>query len=264
MLTAYNEIKSVLKYFGICIVANIKNAFSNKKSAIIQMVFMFLNNFMWLAFWLILFNNTEDGNINGTSLNDILYLWSIPSTSFGLCLFLFGGVEELSCKIANKDLDTLLTKPKHSLISLITASSKMSALGDLLYGLFIGIFTVDFNILKYIESIGIALIASVALLGIFIIVHSLSFFLGDMTRTAKIYTITILLTFTIYPENMFTGILKVLMYTVIPAMYIAHLPIAIIKEFSVFSLLLELAATGIIILLALFIYEKGLKRYAKS
>ena len=260
----YNELKSVLKYLGICIVANIKNAFSNKKSAIIQMLFMFLNNFMWLAFWFILFYNTEDGNINGTTLNDILYLWSIPSISFGLCLFLFGGVEELSYKIANKDLDMLLTKPKHSLISLITASSKMSALGDLLYGLFIGIFAVDFNILKYLESIGIAVIAAIILLGIFIIVHSLSFFFGDMSKTARIYTITLLLTFTIYPENMFTGVLKVLMYTLIPAMYIAHIPIAIIKEFSLFSLLLELAVAGIIVALALFTYEKGLKRYSKS
>lgn len=264
MSTVYKEIKSILKYFGICIAANIKNAFSNKKSAIIQMLFMFLNNFMWLAFWFILFYNTEDSNINGTTLNDILYLWSIPSISFGLCLFLFGGVEELSYKIANKDLDLLLTKPKHSLISLITASSKMSALGDLLYGLFIGIFAVDFNILKYLESIGIAVIAAIILLGIFIIVHSLSFFFGDMSKTARIYTITLLLTFTIYPENMFTGVLKVLMYTLIPAMYIAHIPIAIIKEFSVFSLLLELAVAGIIVALALFTYEKGLKRYSKS
>lgn len=263
MLTVFKEIKSVIKYFGICTLANVKNAFSNKKSAFIQTLFMFLNNFIWLAFWFILFYNTDGGNINGTTLNDILYLWSVPTISFGLCFFLFGGVEELSHKIANKDLDILLTKPKHSLISLITASSKMSALGDLLYGLFIGIFAVNFDIVKYLESIIIAIIGSIGFLGLCILVHSLSFFFGDMSKTAKTYTMTLLITFTIYPENMFKGILKVLMYTLIPAMYIAHIPIALVKDFSMSLLLIEIVAIAIIMTLALFTYEKGLKRYGK-
>ena len=149
MLTVFKEIKSTISYFFTCVVANVKDAFSNKKSAITQAISMFLNNFIWLAFWFILFYNTEDGNINGTTINDILYLWSIPTISFGLCFFLFGGVEELSYKIANNDIDVLLTKPKHSLIPLITSSSKMSALGDTMYGLFIGLFAVNFNMLKY-------------------------------------------------------------------------------------------------------------------
>lgn len=263
MLTVFKETKSALNYFKTCIIANLKNAFANKKSAFIQTLFMFLNNLMWLAFWYILFYNSDDGNINGTTLNDILYLWSIPTISFGLCFFLFGGVEELSYKIANKDIDILLTKPKHSLISLITSSSKMSALGDLIYGLFIGIFAVNFDIPKYIGSILIAILGAIGFLGLCIIVHSLSFFFGDMSKTARTYTITLLITFTIYPENMFKGILKVAMYTVIPAMYIAHWPIAIVKDFNLSLLLLEILAIAIIMVLALFTYEKGLKRYGK-
>lgn len=263
MLTVFKEIKSTISYFFTCVVANVKDAFSNKKSAITQAISMFLNNFIWLAFWFILFYNTEDGNINGTTLNDILYLWSIPTISFGLCFFLFGGVEELSYKIANNDIDVLLTKPKHSLIPLITSSSKMSALGDTMYGLFIGLFAVNFNMLKYIEAIIIGVIGAVGFLGLCILIHSLSFFFGDLSKTARTYTITLLITFTIYPESMFKGFLKVIMYTLIPAMYIAHIPIAIVKSFSLKLLIIEILAITVIMALALFTYQKGLRKYGK-
>ena len=132
-----------------------------------------------------------------------------------------------------------------------------------MYGLFIGLFAVNFNMLKYIEAIIIGVIGAVGFLGLCILVHSLSFFFGDLSKTARTYTITLLITFTIYPESMFKGFLKVIMYTLIPAMYIAHIPIAIVKNFSLKLLIIEILAITVIMALALFTYQKGLRKYGK-
>ncbi len=267
MLMVFNKISkdiwSFSKYIVYCIKCNIAQAISNKKSFIIQTLFMFLNNLVWLAFWFILFYNSEGGNINGVTLNDIIYLWSAPTLSFGLCYFLFGGVEDISYKIANKEIDNELTKPKHSLIALITSSAKLSAMGDIMYGLVLGIFAVNFNPIKYLWLILISIIGAIGFLGISIIVYSLAFWFGDISKSARTYSHNLLLTLTIYPEGMFKGIIKILMYTAIPAMYIAHIPIAIIRDFDLSLLLLEIIAVTIILFLGILTYNKGVKKYGK-
>jgi len=170
MLMVFNNLSKnifcFLKYLAYCINCNVAQAISNKKSFVIQTFFMFINNVVWLAFWFILFYNSEGGSINNVTLNDIIYLWSAPTISYGLCFFLFGGVEDLSYKVANKEIDNELSKPKHSLISLITSNAKLSAMGDLIYGLVLGIFAVGFNPLRYIWLIFVSLIGGIGFLGI--------------------------------------------------------------------------------------------------
>jgi len=267
MLMAFNkllkDIYSFLKYLGYCVKCNIAQAVSNKKSFVIQAFFMFLNNFIWLGFWFILFYNSESGDINGVTLNDIIYLWSVPTISYGLCFFVFGGVEDLSYMITNKELDTVLTKPKHSLISLVTSSAKLSAMGDIMYGLILGIFAVNFNPLKYLFLLMISIVGAIGFLGICIIVNSLAFWFGDISKTSRMYINNLLLTLTIYPKEMFTGIIKILMYTLIPAMYVAHIPVALVKELTLPLLLFELIAVTLILIISIKVYEKGLQKYGK-
>lgn len=267
MLTVFNKLKTNIfnfsKYMMYCIKCNISAAINDRKSFIIQTLFMFLNNFVWLGFWFILFYNSESGNINGVTLMDIIYLWSIPTISYGICFFVFGGVEDLSYMIANKELDNALTKPKHSLISVITSSAKSSAVGDILYGLVLGIFAVQFNPLKYILLVLISIVGALGFLGICIIVHSFAFWFGDISKTSKMYTHNLLLTLTIYPKEMFTGFIKIMMYTLIPAMYVAHIPVELVKDFSFSLLIFEIIVVTLILIISVKVYEKGLEKYGK-
>ena len=64
MSTVFNSIISTLKYLFMCVGYNVKQSVNNKKSFIIQTIAMFINNFVFIFFWQILFNN-KGGNING-------------------------------------------------------------------------------------------------------------------------------------------------------------------------------------------------------
>lgn len=260
MLMVFKKIKSYLIYMFICIKFNLKSSYSNKKSFYIQAVSMFINNFVWLLFWSILFANKGD-NINGVVMNDILYLWSIPVIGFGLSLFCFGGVEDLSFNIANGNLDNYLCRPKHSLISILTSKCRLSAVGDILYGLLMGLFAVNFNPLKYLFLILISIVAGVGISAIWVLVRSLAFWFGNITKAADVYSMSLLITLTIYPEKMFNGFIKFLMYTAVPAIYIAQFPVRLVQNFSFKNLGIEILAIGFLVSLAILVYNKGLKKY---
>lgn len=260
MLTVFKSLKANLKYLWMCVCYNVKESVSNKKSFIIQTIAMFINNFFFIFFWGILFNN-KGGNINGVVMQDILYLWSIPTIGYGIAFFCFGGLDTLCRDIADGNLDIYLTKPKHSLISTLTSRSVLSAMGDLLFGIVCGAMAVNFNILKLLLVLVLGCITGVLTTSILTCIRLLSFWFGDISNVAHKYTHSLLITLTIYPKEMFPNFIKVLMYTAIPAAYIAHIPVSIMQEFSWITVGIFIIATVFFTTLMFVMYEKGLRKY---
>ena len=260
MLMVFKEIISSLKYLWMCVCYNVKQSVSNKKSFIIQTVAMFINNFVFIFFWQILFNN-KGGDINGININDILYLWSIPTIGYGITFFCFGGIDTLCKDIVDGNLDIYLTKPKNSLISTLTSRSVLSAMGDLLFGVVCGIIAVKFNPLKILLILFYGLISGIFTLSALTLVRLLAFWLGDISNAAHKYTHSLFITLTIYPDKMFPLIIKGAMYTVIPAMYAAHIPVKLMSSFSITSFMLLISVTGFFVFLMFFLYNKGIKKY---
>jgi ABC-2 type transport system permease protein len=260
MSTVFNSIISTLKYLFMCVGYNVKQSVNNKKSFIIQTIAMFINNFVFIFFWQILFNN-KGGNINGITMSDILYLWSIPTIGFGIAFFCFGGIETLCQDIVNGNLDLYLTRPKNSLISTLTSRSILSAMGDLLFGILCGILAVNFNPLKILLILIMGIFSAVLNVAVLTSVRLLSFWLGDISTACHKYTHSLLITLTIYPENMFPAVIKFVMYTIIPAGYIAHAPIKVITESSITWFIVLILATAFFVTLTCFLYKKGLKKY---
>lgn len=260
MLKACKKFVSTLKYLWLSICYNIRSNVSNKKSFIIQTIAMFINNFVFLLFWEIIFSN-KGGSVNGVVMKDIMYLWSIPTIGYGIVFFCFGGVETLCKDIVDGNMDIYITKPKNSLISQLTSRSVLSAMGDLIFGAVIGFIAVGGNILKYIWLLVLALISSIILLSVIVIVRLFAFWLGDISNACHKYTHSLLITLTIYPEQMFPGFMRLVMYTAIPAMYVAHIPVGLMDNIGAAPIILFISAAIIFPILMVLLYEKGLKKY---
>lgn len=260
MLKVFKNGIATLKYLWLSVVYNIKSSVSNRKSFIVQTIAMFINNFVFIIFWNILFSN-KGGDINGVVMNDILYLWSIPTIGFGLTFFCFGGVETLVSDIVEGTMDIYITKPKNSLISQLTSRSVLSAMGDLLFGIVIGFVAVGGNIFKFLLVLVYGLLSAIILLSVIVIVRLFAFWLGDISNAAYKYTHSLLITLTIYPEQMFPGFMKIIMYTAIPAMYVAHIPVRLMNNFSFVGLGILILAAIIFPIIMNVMYNKGLKKY---
>ena len=91
--------------------------------------------------------------------------------------------------------------------------------------------------------------------------------LYDTINNGKFITetvISMITHFATYPDGIFKGITKIILYTIIPVGIMNYIPIHILKEFDAKLLLLVIAVTIGLTALAFLIFNKGLKRYSSS
>lgn len=253
------EAKNNIRYIKNALKCNLKSIIEYRTSFIIQALFMFINNGFYLIFWNVVFG-INNNQINDINMKEIYYLWSIPTISYGFVYLLFGGISNISKNIVTGGMDSYLTQPKNIFINIATSRCDFSACGDLLYGLVIGIAAVS-NINEYLLILGYSIIGAIIHIATMTIIRSLAVFLGDIEEMAERYEHTFLITFTVYPEEIFGKIVKIILYTLVPAGYIAHLPIRLIFNFNLTNFIGLIIATVVYVLIAIVMFKKVLKNY---
>lgn len=96
-----------------------------------------------------------------------------------------------------------------------------------------------------------------------IIVGSLSFWLvrSEMFSSSMV---NILLSFATYPDGIFKGAVKFLLYLIIPVGIANYLPVSIMTEFNLVKVVAVVGYTIFIVIAAFGIFYTGLKRYSSS
>jgi len=240
--------------------ANLQSALEFRASFIMNILFMMFNNGFYFIFWVIFFDRFKE--VRGWVLNDMFLVFGVVATSFGLVAFLFGNAFNLSEVIAGGRLDYYLSLPRPVLLHTIASRSISSGLGDLTYGLISfllsGFFTWD-GLGRYCVGV---ILSSIVLLSFMIIVHSLTFWMGDAGALSHLL-MNALLTFALYPISLFDGPAKFVLFTIIPAALMGSMPVSLIRSLGGWSQNLGgllLGAVGLLGL-AILIFHLGLRRY---
>lgn len=260
MLMVVKNILNNLIFFTNAVKCSVKSAMEYKISFITQSIVMFLNNAIWLLFWGIIFN-VNGSDINGVTFNSILYLWSLPVISFGIAYFLFGGMDNISGYIISGQMDSYMLQPKHPLLNVLTSKCNFTAFGDLVYGLVIGLFAVNFDLLRYIILIFLGIIGSTIYISTNVIIRSISVWFGDTDIVARKFIDTLITTFSIYPEKIFNSVIRVLLYTIIPVGYMSFLPINFIITLNFSYLIYTIIGCMFYMVIAVIIFNKAMKCY---
>jgi len=71
----------------------------------------------------------------------------------------------------------------------------------------------------------------------------------------------VLITFSTYPTTLFTGLVRVILFTAIPAGFIAYVPVRFLREWQPWQMAAVLGAAVGYSLLATFVFSRGLRRY---
>jgi ABC-2 type transport system permease protein len=254
----FTEVKRAIRFVLQYLSANLQSAMEYRGAFLSQIVFMFINNCMLLFFWWVLFTRIE--SLNGWSFRHILLLYATASGAYACQALLFGGSFSLSRTIAEGRLDFYLALPKPVLLHVLISRSSASAWGDLAFALAIFMpvssptpgMTLGFLILIFTGG--------VVMTGFAVLAHSLSFWLGHSERLAGQLT-EALLSFSLYPEGVFSVPTRFVLYTIIPAGFVSYLPVKILDEFTLAHMTLLLAFALSLCVLARFIFYRGLKRY---
>ncbi|MDT8717485.1 ABC-2 family transporter protein [Clostridium sp. 19966] len=255
MLTEVRKsIKLMLYYFKF----NISSVMEYRASFLIQSFGMILNNSAFIFFWWILFSNVK--NIGGYGFQDEMLLWAVMSSSFGLSFVAFGNVNSITRMILNGELDTYLLQPKDPLLNILCSKTVVSAWGDTLYGIILFILIKGFNLKSFLLFLMFCIIGALIFSSVLVFFHALSFYTGNTEGLTQLVT-EFLISFSIYPEGIFYGVVKFILYTIIPAAFIVYIPAGIIKEFSFLRLGEVFGVAVLWIIIAYTIFYRGLKKY---
>ncbi|MFH1276202.1 MAG: ABC-2 family transporter protein [Candidatus Woesearchaeota archaeon] len=232
------------------------SAMEYRLSYIIQTITMFLNDCVWILLWVIFFNKFNE--VNGWQLNEMIMLYAVVTLSVGIGGFFFGNRNRIAKVIAEGRLDFYLPLPKNVLFHCLISRSSSFSLGDILFGLVMGLLVLSWW--QWPLFLLLVMLSSIIVISFGIIVSSLGFYWGNAENTAE-RLFHGLLAFSTYPYSIFKGLTRLLILLVIPAGFVSGIPVELLKSFNWQWLLVTIIFTILILLIAIFIFYKGLKRY---
>ena len=254
------EVKNQLKVTVLSIKYGLMREMLNKVTFVSNVVFMILNNATFIIQWIVLYSLKD--NVGGYTFKQILLLWGLAASTFGVAHFLFKRAFGLSNIINTGKLDSYLVQPKNVLLSAITSDVEPSALGDFIYGL-IMLFIYGFTFKNFVLFTVFSITGGLIMASVAVILASLSFWISKSDAIAEKGN-SMLTSFGTYPDGIFKGFVKLILFTLIPIGFINYIPVRLLTNFNLGYFFLVIAVTIIIVMLAFLIFYRGLKRYSSS
>lgn len=236
-------------------------SFALRGAFLMSAVLMLVNDLFFFSTWWILLHRFE--HVGGWRLEDMMCLYSVTCLGVGLCVIVAGGIHDLSRRIDDGDLDGLLTQPKSVLVQALGSRTSASGWGDVLaaVGLLVLSGTVHWHTLP---ALLVAVACSCAVfVSVGIAAHSLAFWLGrTQTLSRALWEFTLM--FSMYPPALFGGGVRFVLFTLLPAGLTAYLPVELVRHPSWHTLTLAVGGAGLYACFALWLFARGLRRYASG
>lgn len=254
------EVKNEFKVTQLSIKYAMMREMLNKATFISNIIFMILNNSCMIVQWIVLFSLKSD--MGGYTFKQVLLLWGMAAGVYGVSHFFFKKCFSLSDTINSGKLDAYIVQPKNILLSTITSDIEVSALGDILFAIIV-YFIYGFTPLGFLLFILFAVIGGFILTAISVILHSLSFWFNNADMVADVGN-SLMTNFATYPDGIFKGITKWLLFTLVPVGITNYIPIKVIIKFNFYLFIINICVCIMLIILAYIIFYKGLKKYSSS
>lgn len=239
---------------------SINDAWANRRSFWFQASVMVVNDAFWIVFWVIFFEQL--GEVRGWVLQDVIVLQAVLTSVGGVSLGLLNNSRHLGRLIADGAIDEALVLPVATLPYLLVRRIEPVNIGDLAFG--VGVFAVAGSptpgrVAAFVVAV---LIGSVALVSFLVIAGSTAF-LGGRSDVGELGFHSVVL-FASYPVDVFSGFVKVLMFTVVPAGFITALPTRFVRDLEFWHAGVSAAFAIGLALAAALVFRLGLRRYTSG
>jgi ABC-2 type transport system permease protein len=255
----FTEAKKILKIFRRYFKLNLSSQMEYRVSFIVQVFGMVLNNAAFIVFWGVLFAKMG-GSIAGYEMRDVMFLWAVASSAFGFFDILFYNSVRISHLIITGELDTFLLQPLPVLANILGSATQASGWGDFIYGWVLFLIFWGLNIKAILVFVLAIFIGGLVMTGIQVMVHAITFFIGnaDMLTSSAF---NFMISFSIYPEGIFSGVIRAIIYSILPAAFISHIPLSLVMNFNIGTLVIWLSGAALYCTLAVLFFYRGLRKY---
>ncbi len=237
---------------------NLMSAMAYRGAFALQVFGMVLNDAMLLFFWWVLFSRLP--TLQGWNLTGVMTLYSTVAFGFGAANVICGNGFLVARIIASGDLDYYLALPADPLVHLLVSRMSLPAWGDLVFGLVVFLVAAPNRCGSLPLFLLLGLVAGLIFVSFSVLVGSLAFWVGNADNLAT-QAINALITFGLYPVEIFPGAVRILLYTLIPAAFVGSVPASLLDDFDWRRLAMLMTVTAGIVLAARSVFRRGLRRY---
>lgn len=252
------QLRTEAGFVGHMVRLNLASLMEYRASFLTQSIGMFINNGIYFVFWLLFFDRFE--SIRGYQINQIYLLFAIVAFGWGIAFTLAGNAQRVADLIAQGRLDYYLALPRPVLPHLLFSSMNASAIGDLTFGVIAFLFTGRYDALSVLLFVVCSVLVAVIFVSFRAMFGCLAFFAGNASQWS-FYLTNAMITFSLYPLGLFQGLVRLVLYTLLPAAFVGGIPVEIIEDHSL-TLLAGLAGfAALSVALLVTVFRAGLRRY---
>jgi len=253
--------EKLANYLGLAVAYlrfNVKAQLEYRAAFISQSVAMFVNDCVWLAYFVMFFDRFPV--VKGWEAADVATLWAVTAAGFGIGHTLFGNSLLLNRIITNGDLDSWLLYPRALLPHVVLGRMNASSFGDAVFGYVVYLVVVRPDLPHMVLFTLLTFSVALLFLGFSVLSGSLSFYLGNGDGLSEGWR-NALIAFSTYPPDLFDGKTKILLFTLIPAAYVSGCPVEALRNMSLLHAAYSFAGALAVVALAVIVFNHGLKRY---
>ena len=255
------DMKATARFARALVSTSVRSAMAERGAFWMRVILMAVNNAIFFTFWIVLLSRVP--KIRGYTLGDIALLYGLVALAHGVAVVVAGGAQYLARTIHDGELDALIAQPKPTLLYAVSLRSQPSGLGDIVSGV------IMIALSGRVTPLGIPVVAAAALAGAVVLVstailmHSAAFWLGRTESASRqLYEVTLL--FSLYPDTLFKGPMRWILFTVIPAGFVGYLPSELIRVPTVWTALAIVGGVATYAAAAVWVFARGLRAYSSG
>ncbi len=247
-----------LDYLWTLLRTNLRAATRQRVMFVTFATLMFVQNLILFGIWLVFFGKFS--SIGGWQINDMAVLFGVGAFGYGFIFFMFGGTLNVARVVAEGALDPYLGRPKGPLLALMMSDSRPTGLGDMATAIVLWTTLGGFSFGDLPVLILMSICVGVIFLAVALLLQSLVFYSHAMRRLAE-QLMEVFLLLSLNPQVGFSPLFKLAMLTVIPAGFVALLPVEIMRGLGWPGVLGLVTAAAGYMGLAVLVFQMGLRRY---
>jgi ABC-2 type transport system permease protein len=252
---------AIARFVSALVATSVKAATAERGAFIMRAVLMAVNNAIFFTFWIVLLSRVP--SVRGYELGDVAVLYGVVAVAHGLAVFVAGGMTYLARVIHDGELDALLAQPKPTLLYAVGLRSQPSGLGDIVSGLIMIALSGRVGLLGIPLVIAAGVAGAIVLVATSVLLHSAAFWLGRTESASRqLYEMTLF--FSLYPDTLFTGPLRWILFTVVPAGFVSYLPADLIRAPSASAALAITMGVIAYAVAAGWVFQRGLRAYSSG
>jgi len=225
-----------------------------------QVAVMVTNDVAMIVFWILFFHRVD--TVRGWDADRVFLLFAVLAVSAGIVLGPLSNARRIPELVESGALDETLALPVSPLRHLLVRRTDTVNVGDVVFGVVLFLVTGHPTPQRALLFAGGAVLATATLAAFLVTAGSAVFFTGRGEPGSLGMHAVLLLAG--YPVDIFTGPAKALLYTVVPAAFVAAVPARVVDAPTWTDAGLLLLVTAVSFALARTTFGLGLRRYTSG